>query len=145
MPCCGRERMVTLTESDVLTRTEAATLDDVRSLNLWGLNLTDVSLLARLPNLEVLSLSVNRCVCAPFQPLGGQNHSTRRGVNPLLLGPAGLCWGASVKIRECGLTVDNPLHAVVRLGRQRDHVQATCTMQPAAGALRPEERHRQPG
>ena len=56
--------MVTLTESDILSRTEAATLDDVRSLNLWGLGLTDVSLLAKLPNLEVLSLSVNRCVCA---------------------------------------------------------------------------------
>jgi len=32
----------------------------VRNLNLWGTDLTDVSILSRMLNVEVLSLSVNK-------------------------------------------------------------------------------------
>ncbi|CAD7966640.1 unnamed protein product [Amoebophrya sp. A25] len=49
-----------LTEDLVLSRAKCAHLDQVRNLNLWGNDLVDISLLERLPNLEVCSLSVNR-------------------------------------------------------------------------------------
>ena len=35
-------------------------LNDVKSLNCWGQDLADVSILCEMPNVEVLSLSVNR-------------------------------------------------------------------------------------
>lgn len=35
-------------------------LSDVKSLNCWGQDLADVSFLCEMPNVEVLSLSVNR-------------------------------------------------------------------------------------
>ena len=35
-------------------------LSDVKSLNCWGQDLADVSILCEMPNVEVLSLSVNR-------------------------------------------------------------------------------------
>ncbi len=76
-----------LTEAFVLAKTAQASLEDVRSLNLWGNGLSDVSaracermqrcaklltphaltrcsptqVVAGMTNLEVLSLSVNRC------------------------------------------------------------------------------------
>ncbi|EKX53496.1 hypothetical protein GUITHDRAFT_41877, partial [Guillardia theta CCMP2712] len=49
-----------LTEALVLERTRAEQLSSVRNLNLWGSNLEDVSILKQMPNVEVLSLSVNR-------------------------------------------------------------------------------------
>eukprot|EP00747_Dinoflagellata_sp_TGD_P186739 gnl/TRDRNA2_/TRDRNA2_43980_c0_seq1.p1 gnl/TRDRNA2_/TRDRNA2_43980_c0~~gnl/TRDRNA2_/TRDRNA2_43980_c0_seq1.p1 ORF type:complete len:552 (-),score=82.22 gnl/TRDRNA2_/TRDRNA2_43980_c0_seq1:95-1582(-) len=44
----------------VFIRTKCNRMDLIRNLNLWGTDLQDVSLLKRMPNLEVLSLSVNR-------------------------------------------------------------------------------------
>lgn len=45
----------------------ACSLDDVRSLNLWGQGISDVDLLASMPNVEVLSLSVNKIASlSPF-------------------------------------------------------------------------------
>lgn len=35
-------------------------IDEVKNLNLWGQDLDDVSVVAKMPNVEVLSLSVNR-------------------------------------------------------------------------------------
>lgn len=52
--------MVQLTEMTVRGKARADKLEDVKSLNLWGQDLTDISILGRLPNVEVLSLSVNR-------------------------------------------------------------------------------------
>ena len=71
--------MVVLTEEMVLAKTRAEDLSAVKNLNLWGSDLTDVSILQvfllfnelacrsvitselqRLPNVEVLSLSVNK-------------------------------------------------------------------------------------
>lgn len=37
-----------------------ARLSDVKSLNCWGQDLADVSILSQMPNVEVLSLSVNQ-------------------------------------------------------------------------------------
>lgn len=51
---------VPLTEKMILGKTRAERLADVKNLNLWGQDLSDVSILASLPNVEVLSLSVNQ-------------------------------------------------------------------------------------
>ena len=48
-----------LTEELVLQRTKAKSLGEVRSLNMWGQDISDVDILLRMPNVEVLSLSVN--------------------------------------------------------------------------------------
>ncbi|XP_065174920.1 cilia- and flagella-associated protein 410-like [Sycon ciliatum] len=51
--------MVALTEKTALGRARAKSLDAVVRLNLWNARLTDLSILRQMPNLEVLSLSVN--------------------------------------------------------------------------------------
>ncbi|EFJ46477.1 hypothetical protein VOLCADRAFT_105471 [Volvox carteri f. nagariensis] len=52
--------MVVLTEQIIKGKTRLDKLEEVKNLNLWGQDLDDCSILAKLPNLEVLSLSVNR-------------------------------------------------------------------------------------
>lgn len=52
--------VATLTPSVIQQRTKQSDLNAVRNLNLWGMSLADVSVLAQLPNIEVLSLSVNK-------------------------------------------------------------------------------------
>ena len=52
--------MVLLTEQIIKGKTRLDKLEDVKNLNLWGQDLDDVSVLSKLPNVEVLSLSVNR-------------------------------------------------------------------------------------
>jgi len=49
---------VALTEAMVSQKTRLS-LSAVKKLNMWGLNLGDVSIVSQMPNLEVLSLSVN--------------------------------------------------------------------------------------
>mmetsp|Transcript_13752 Transcript_13752/g.32314 ORF Transcript_13752/g.32314 Transcript_13752/m.32314 type:complete len:437 (+) Transcript_13752:67-1377(+) len=49
-----------LTEEMVFMRTKSNRLDLIKNLNLWGNDLHDISVLQLMPNLEVLSLSVNR-------------------------------------------------------------------------------------
>lgn len=44
----------------VLLRTKAGTLENVKHLNLWGNDIDNVSILRQMPNLEVVSLSVNK-------------------------------------------------------------------------------------
>ncbi|KNC47603.1 uncharacterized protein AMSG_11723 [Thecamonas trahens ATCC 50062] len=51
--------MTTLSKHLVLQKTRAQSLKDVTKINLWGSDLSDVSILARCPRVEVLSLSVN--------------------------------------------------------------------------------------
>eukprot|EP00047_Mylnosiga_fluctuans_P005016 m.237888 g.237888 ORF g.237888 m.237888 type:complete len:208 (-) comp13212_c0_seq1:86-709(-) len=51
--------MTVLTEEMVRLAARAKTLEDVKHLNCWGMDITDISVLSKLPNLEVLSLSVN--------------------------------------------------------------------------------------
>lgn len=51
---------VPLTEALILQKTKAESLTAVRNLNLWGSDINnDLSVLRRLPNLEILALSVN--------------------------------------------------------------------------------------
>ena len=52
--------MVRLTEKLVLEKTKCTSLFGVRNINLWGSSLDDVEVVQRMPNLESLSLSVNR-------------------------------------------------------------------------------------
>jgi Leucine-rich repeat (LRR) protein len=52
--------MVALTEQMIRGKTRVDRLDEVRNLNLWGQDLDDVSLLAKLATVEILSLSVNK-------------------------------------------------------------------------------------
>jgi hypothetical protein len=48
-----------LTEALLLKKAKASTLADVRNLSLWGSHLSDISLIAKLPNVETIALSVN--------------------------------------------------------------------------------------
>ncbi|XP_068001769.1 cilia- and flagella-associated protein 410 [Melanerpes formicivorus] len=48
-----------LTRAVVLARSKAAALDGVRRLNCWGSRLTDISICRDLPNIEVITFSVN--------------------------------------------------------------------------------------
>jgi hypothetical protein len=52
--------MTTLTEEMILAKTRCKSLEKVRNLNMFGCELEDLSVLKRMPSLEVLSLSGNR-------------------------------------------------------------------------------------
>ncbi|XP_023710088.1 cilia- and flagella-associated protein 410 isoform X2 [Cryptotermes secundus] len=52
--------MARLTEEMVLARTKTSDLSSIRTLNFWGRELLDVSLIRGMHNVEVLSLSVNK-------------------------------------------------------------------------------------
>eukprot|EP01135_Chromosphaera_perkinsii_P009754 Nk52_evm19s1869 gene=Nk52_evmTU19s1869 len=52
--------MTVLSERLILARARADSLPQVRNLNLWGNDLSDVNILERMPGVEILSLSVNR-------------------------------------------------------------------------------------
>jgi len=51
--------MVKLTEDMVVARTRVSDMNHVKKLNCWGAELSDISVLRKLKNVEVLSLSVN--------------------------------------------------------------------------------------
>ncbi|CAB1416447.1 unnamed protein product [Pleuronectes platessa] len=48
-----------LTRKLVLAKAKASDLDSVKKLNCWGCNLTDISIFSQIPNITVLTLSVN--------------------------------------------------------------------------------------
>ncbi|XP_067834561.1 cilia and flagella associated protein 410 [Heptranchias perlo] len=50
---------MSLSKKLVLSRAKAADLDTVKKLNCWGSNLKDLSILREMPNIEVITLSVN--------------------------------------------------------------------------------------
>lgn len=57
-----------LTSELILQKTKATSLDSVKNLNLWGNEIDDVRIVREMPNLEVLSLSVNKInSLKPFQ------------------------------------------------------------------------------
>ena len=53
---------MSLTEELVLKRSKASSVDAVKNLNCWGCGLHDVSILAKLPNLEVLNIRYYTCM-----------------------------------------------------------------------------------
>lgn len=65
-----------LTEEMVIARTKISDLSKIKRLNCWGSELVDVSLLRRMPAVEVLSLSINKinsledfCQCKRLEEL----------------------------------------------------------------------------
>ncbi|XP_029930554.1 cilia and flagella associated protein 410 [Myripristis murdjan] len=58
-----------LTRKLVLAKAKASDLDSVKKLNCWGCNLTDICIFSQIPNIEVLTLSVNS-ICS-LSPLAG--------------------------------------------------------------------------
>jgi hypothetical protein len=49
-----------LKEHMIYQKTHTTSLADVRTLNMWGYELLDVSIIERMPNLETISLSLNK-------------------------------------------------------------------------------------
>lgn len=49
-----------LTITLIAQKAKTEALASIKSLNLWGNDLDDISIVERMPNLEVLSLSVNK-------------------------------------------------------------------------------------
>uniref|UniRef100_A0A1A7XM36 Cilia- and flagella-associated protein 410 n=1 Tax=Iconisemion striatum TaxID=60296 RepID=A0A1A7XM36_9TELE len=58
-----------LTRKLVLAKAKASDLESVRKLNCWGCSLTDISIFCQIPNIEVLTLSVNSI--SSLSPLAG--------------------------------------------------------------------------
>ena len=52
--------MTKLSEKEVLSRSRAACLSNVRKLISWGNDLTDISIVRKTVNLEILNVSVNK-------------------------------------------------------------------------------------
>ena len=44
----------------MIEKCKKSNYSEIKNLNLWGSNLDDISLIRQLPNLEVVSLSVNK-------------------------------------------------------------------------------------
>ena len=49
-----------LTKEIILEKCKKHNFNDIKNINLWGSDLDDVSIIRQMPNLEVVSLSVNR-------------------------------------------------------------------------------------
>ena len=54
--------MSVLTEKEALSRASTTSLLKIKKLNCWGSDLSDISLVRQMPNLEVLNLSANNIV-----------------------------------------------------------------------------------
>ena len=48
-----------LTQDDIMSRANSKNIESIKTLNLWGLKLSDISILCELPLLETISLSNN--------------------------------------------------------------------------------------
>jgi hypothetical protein len=48
-----------LSESVLLKKSKASNLNEVHNVSLWGMRLSDVSIISKLPNVETIALSVN--------------------------------------------------------------------------------------
>ena len=49
-----------LTKSQIKQRTKCEDISKVRNLNLWGNDITDISIVQKMKSIEVLSLSFNK-------------------------------------------------------------------------------------
>ena len=49
-----------LTRELIAQKAKSDRLESIRKLNLWGSNLEDISIIAEMPLLEIVSLSVNK-------------------------------------------------------------------------------------
>lgn len=69
-----------LTLELVFNKTKSDNLNNIKNLNLWGNDLEDLSIIERMPNLEVISLSVNK-----INSLKDFSKCSKLHVNPLLI------------------------------------------------------------
>lgn len=53
------EEGMVLSEAMVFQKTHQQNLKDVKNLNMWGYNFADIGIISKMPNLEIVSLSVN--------------------------------------------------------------------------------------
>ena len=59
-----------LTKEDILSKYKANSLEDIKNINLWGSDLTNVDIISEMKNVEVVSLSLNQITSLkPFQNL----------------------------------------------------------------------------
>ena len=59
-----------LTKEDILSKYKANSLEDIKNINLWGNDLTNVDIISEMKNIEVVSLSLNQITSLkPFQNL----------------------------------------------------------------------------
>jgi Leucine-rich repeat (LRR) protein len=49
-----------LTQELIIEKCKKNNFKEIKNINLWGSNLDDISIIRQLPNLEVVSLSVNK-------------------------------------------------------------------------------------
>ena len=56
----NHQHKVALTETMAFARTKTDRLSCIQTLNVWGCDLSDVSLIREMPNLRILSLAVNK-------------------------------------------------------------------------------------
>lgn len=56
---CTQTRGLCLTEHMILNKIRSNSLMTIRQLNFWGFNLSDVHILEKMPNLQVVALSIN--------------------------------------------------------------------------------------
>jgi len=49
-----------LTKDIILKKCKKQSLKEIKNINMWGCQLDDVSIIRQLPNIEVVSLSVNQ-------------------------------------------------------------------------------------
>ena len=49
-----------LTKEQVLTKCQVKSLDEVKKLTVWGSDIENIDLINEMPNLEVVSLSLNK-------------------------------------------------------------------------------------
>ncbi|KAA6374793.1 MAG: putative leucine rich repeat family protein [Streblomastix strix] len=54
------ENVIPLTEGMIIQASKVDSLDKVKSINFWGRSISDVSVLNKLNNVEIVSLSINR-------------------------------------------------------------------------------------
>jgi hypothetical protein len=51
---------ITLTKEIILSKCKLSKMEEVKNLNMWGCDLEDITIVKELPNVEVISLSVNK-------------------------------------------------------------------------------------
>ena len=59
-----------LTKEDLLSKYKVDSLEEIKNINLWGSDLTNVDIISEMKNIEVVSLSLNQIsTLKPFQNL----------------------------------------------------------------------------
>ena len=84
----------------VFNKTKSDNLNNIKNLNLWGNELEDLSIIERMPNLEVISLSVNKIQslkdfskCAKLHVLSSSfSNFTSEKIASLILKKLGIYW-----------------------------------------------------